>query len=200
MEKTSKARPEELALLFTNARTHGAWQDRPVPDELLHELWELVRWGPTGGNSGPLRVVFVKSAAAKEKLRPALAPMNVEKSMTAPVTAIIAHDVRFWEKLPQLFPARPEMKDRIAALPPDVREGMAVQSATLQAGYLILAARALGLDCGPMGGFERDKVDAAFFPDGAWRTTLLVNLGYGDPTKLFPRLPRLSFEEACRIA
>jgi 3-hydroxypropanoate dehydrogenase len=143
--------------------------------------------------------VFVKSAAAKEKLRPALAAGNVDKTMAAPATAIIAWDTEFYEKMPKLFPARAAMRDTVAGLPPEVRERMASQGAMLSAGYLILAARALGLDCGPMGGFEAPKVDQAFFPDGKWKSVLLINLGYGDSEKLFPRNPRLSFEEACRI-
>ncbi|APR81953.1 Nitroreductase [Minicystis rosea] len=189
-----------MKLLFTEARTHNAWLDRPVEDALLHRLHELVRMGPTGANTQPLRVVFVKSREAKERLRPTLKPLNVDKTMGAPVTAILAYDARFYDKIPQLFPARPEMKDQIAGLPEAVRTPMAVQSATLQAGYLILAARALGLDCGPMAGFDAAAVDAAFFADQDWKTLLLVNLGHGDPEKLFPRNPRLSFEEACRIA
>lgn len=197
--KNVVARDEELSLLFTEARTHNGWSDAPVDDSLLRRLYELTRWPPTGGNSQPLRVVFVRSAAAKERLRPALAPLNVEKTMTAPVTAILAYDAAWYEKLPQLVPARPEMHARMTALPSDARNRLAQQSATLQAGYLILAARALGLDCGPMGGFETDKVDAEFFPDGAWRTILLVNLGHGDATHLRPRNPRFGFDEACRI-
>lgn len=196
----SLAREEEVALLFTQARTYGAWLDRQVDDALLHRLYELTRTGPTGGNTQPLRVVFVKSASAKEKLREALAPTNVEKTMTAPVTAIIAFDVAFHLKLPQLFPGRPEMKEKLDVLPSQERERLALQSSTLQAGYLILAARALGLDCGPMGGFDAAKVNELFFPDGEWKSTLLINLGYGDRTKLFPRLPRLEFEDACKIA
>jgi 3-hydroxypropanoate dehydrogenase len=195
----SAARNEEIELLFTEARTHNAWQDRPIADADLRRLYELARMGPTGGNSQPLRVVFVRTAAAKEKLRPALFPLNLEKTMTAPVTAIIALDTEFYEKMPKLFPARPEMRDTLAGLPAAVRERMANQSATLQAGYLILAARALGIDCGPMAGFDAAKVDAAFFADGKWKTTLLINLGYGDRARLYPRNPRLEFEEACRI-
>lgn len=193
------SREEEIALLFTEARTHAAWLDRPVPDDLLERLYALVRMGPSGGNAQPLRLVFVKSPEAKERLRPALMPGNVDKTMSAPVTAIVAFDARYYDKLPQLFPARPETRDRIAGMPEALRDQLGIHSALLQAGYLILAARALGLDCGPMGGFEPAKVDAAFFPDSAWRSLLLVNLGYGDRDKLFPRLPRLSFEEACRI-
>ncbi len=193
------ARDEEIALLFTDARTHSHWLDRPVDDALLRRIYDLAKLGPTGGNSQPMRVVFVKSHTAKEKLRPALSPLNVDKTMSAPVTAIAAFDTEFYEQMPKLFPARPEMRDALAARPADARDRQAYQSATLQAGYLILAARAVGLDCGPMAGFDTAKVDAAFFADGKWKTTLLVNLGYGDTGRLFPRNPRLAFEEACRI-
>lgn len=192
------ASAETLDLLFNGARTHNAWLDRPVDDATLRRIYELTRMAPTGGNSQPLRVVFVKSAAAKERLLPAVSPGNVDKTRTAPVTAIIAHDVAFHEKLPELFPAY-DMRSVIAALPPEARLQMAFQGSSLQGGYLILAARALGLDCGPMGGFDRAKVDAEFFPDGAWRSNFLVNLGHGDPEKLYPRNPRLDFDEACRI-
>jgi 3-hydroxypropanoate dehydrogenase len=186
-------------LLFHEAHTHYAWLDRPVSDAMLHELWDLVKMGPTGGNLQPLRLVFVKSAAAKEKLIPALMPQNQEKTRTAPVTVIVAHDTAFHRKADQLMPVMPGMADKIEQLPPAVRDGMARQSSTLQAGYLILAARALGLDVGPMGGFDPSAVDKAFFPDGKWATSLVINLGYGDESKAFPRQPRLSFDEAARI-
>lgn len=190
---------EVLSTLFIEARTHGAFLDRPVDDGLLKRLYEITRMGPTASNTQPLRVLFVRSVEAKERLRPALSAGNVDKTMKAPVTAILAWDTAFYDKIPQLFPARPEMKTSIAGLPEAKREAMAVQSATLQSGYFIIAARALGLDCGPMSGFEADKLNAAFFADGSARSLLLVNLGYGDATKLHPRNPRLSFEEACRI-
>jgi len=190
---------DAIAVLFTDARTHSAWLDRPVDDATLRKVYDLSKWGPTGGNSQPMRAVFVKGQEAKARLKPALAPLNVDKTMGAPATVIVAFDPEFYEKMPRLLPARPEMRDVIAARPKEVRDRQAFQSATLQAGYLILAARALGLDCGPMGGFDAAKVDAAFFPDGKWRSTLLINLGYGDATKLSPRLPRLDFDEACRI-
>ena len=193
------ARDEEIALLFTDARTHSGWLDRPVDDALLRRIYDLAKLGPTGGNSQPMRVVFAKSQAAKERLRPALFPLNVDKTMAAPATAIIAFDTEFYEQMPKLFPARPEMREALASRPPEVRERQATQSATLQAGYLIIAARAFGLDCGPMGGFDPAKVDAAFFADWKWKTILLINLGYGDRAKLFPRNPRLAFEDACRI-
>jgi 3-hydroxypropanoate dehydrogenase len=186
-------------LIFGEARTHNVWLDRPVSDATLHELWDLLKWGPTTANLQPLRVVFVKTPAGKEKLFPTLMPQNVEKARTAPVTAIIAHDVAFYEKAGQLMPVMPGLAERFGGMPKPVTERMAFQSATLQAGYLILAARALGLDTGPMAGFDPAAVDKAFFPDGKWASTLVINIGYGDHSKLFPRQPRLSFDEACRI-
>lgn len=193
------ARAEELALLFTDARTHGAWLDGEVSEATLRRLYELTSAGPTGGNAHPLRVMFATTPAAKERLRPALQPQNVEKAMRAPVTAILAFDPAFHEYLPILFPARPAMREQLAAMPDAERDRLALLSATLQAGYLILAARALGLDCGPMGGFDRAQIDTTFFTETRWRSFLLVNLGYGDPSKLFPRLPRLAFEQACQV-
>lgn len=188
-----------LSHLFTDARTHHAWTDRAIPRETLERLYELVRMGPTSGNGQPIRIVFVESHEAKERLRPTLWPTNVEKTMTAPVTAILAFDAAFHEKMPQLFPARPGMRDQLATIPAEARDGMARQSATLQAGYLVVAARALGLDVGAMGGFDTNKVDATFLAGTTWRTFLLVNLGHGRADALLPRLPRLSFEEACRV-
>ncbi len=193
------ARDEELTLLFTEARTHNGWLDRPVDDATLRRLYGLARMGPTGGNTQPLRVVFTKTAAAKERLRPALAPANVAKAMSAPVTAIVAYDSRYFELMPKLFPARPDMRELQEKMPLERRTHLALLNSALQAGFLILAARALGLDCGPLGGFDTAKTDAEFFPDGRWRTTMLLNLGYGDATMLHPRNPRLDFEEACRI-
>lgn len=187
-----------LSTLFLDARTYQSWKDTPIDDETLQRIYELTRMGPTSANFLPLRVVYVKSAAAKERLRPALKPMNVDKTMQAPATAILAWDSQFQEYLPKLFPGR-DLKAHVESLPAAERESAATMNATLQAGYFILAARALGLDAGPMGGFEKKTVDEAFFPDGRWRSFLLVNLGHGDPARLFPRLPRLSFEEAGRI-
>jgi 3-hydroxypropanoate dehydrogenase len=189
---------DDLKLLFLDARTHSAWVDRPVPDALLRRLYDVLKMAPTGGNTQPVRVVFVKSQAAKEKLRPALSPGNVDKTMAAPATAIVAYDIDFHEKMPKLFPAR-DMKSSFAAMTVEKRERAAFMNSSLQGAYLIIAARAMGLDCGPMGGFDNAKVDAAFFPDGKWKSNFLVNLGYGDPSKLFPRHPRLDFDEACRI-
>ena len=188
-----------LQQIFGEARTHNGWLSEPVDDATLRSLYEALRLGPTAANSVPARIVFVKSPEAKERLRPCLAPLNVEKAMGAPATAIIAYDTRFHEKMPKLFPARPTMGEALSAMPPEQRDFFLLQNASLQAGYLILAARALGLDCGPMAGFDRDKIDAAFFADLPWKSILLVNLGHGDPTKLYPRNPRLDFDEACRI-
>jgi 3-hydroxypropanoate dehydrogenase len=186
-------------LLFLQARTHYGWQDRPVDDALLRRLYELARMAPTSGNTQPMRVVFVKSPEAKERLLPALAPGNVDKTKAAPVTAIVAYDTAFYELMPKLSPARPELRDVFAKMPDAVRERFGTMGGTLQGAYLLLAARSLGLDCGPMGGFDPAKLDAAFFPDGRWKSSFLINLGYGDPAKLQPRNPRLDFDEACRI-
>jgi 3-hydroxypropanoate dehydrogenase len=190
--------PETLARLFTEARTHNAWLDRPVTQETLRQVYELARMAPTAVNSQPLRLVFVTSREAKERLKPALSPGNVDKTMQAPATAIVAFDTAFHEQMPKLFPAR-DMKSVFAAMTPEAREQSAFMNGTLQAAYVILAARALGLDCGPMGGFDKAKVDEAFLQGTGWKSNLLVNLGYGDREKLFPRNPRLSFEDAARI-
>jgi 3-hydroxypropanoate dehydrogenase len=188
----------DINLLFLEARTHSAWLDRPVDEALLRRLYDTARMPPTSANSNPGRIVFVKSAAAKERLKPSLSPGNVDKTMAAPVTAIVAYDVEFYEKMPQLFPGR-DTKSAFAGMPAEKRDRFGLQNSSLQGAYIILAARALGLDCGPMGGFDAAKVDAEFFPDGKWKSNFLLNLGYGDPTKVFPRNPRLSFDEACRV-
>lgn len=187
-----------LAKLFLEARTQNRWLDTPVADAVLHELYALTKLAPTSANSQPLRVVFVKGAAAKARLRPALAPQNVEKTMTAPVTAIIAHDLAFYEQLPKLLP-HVDARSWFAHRPAEQIERAAFQGSSMQGAYLILAARALGLDAGPIGGFDAAKVDAEFFADSTWRSNFLVNLGYGDPAGVFPRSPRLEFDEACRI-
>jgi 3-hydroxypropanoate dehydrogenase len=189
---------EGLDLLFLKARTHGVWLDKPVDDALLKRAYDLARMGPTSANMCPMRIVFVKSKEAKEKLKPALDPGNVDKTIAAPATAIIAMDIRFYEKLPKLFPhadARAWFKD----LPENVLEYIALRNSSLQGAYFMLATRALGLDCGPMSGFDNAKVDAAFFAGTTVKSNFLCNLGYGDASKLYPRSPRLSFEEACRI-
>jgi 3-hydroxypropanoate dehydrogenase len=197
--------PDEMRLdagslnqLFVLARTHNKWFDRPIEEAVLRELYDLARLAPTSANSQPMRVVFVRSAEAKARLQPALAPKNVEKTMSAPVTAIVAHDLEFYEQLPKLVP-HADVKSWFAALPAEHIERAAYQGSSMQGAYLILAARALGLDAGPIGGFDRAAVDTEFFPGGQVRSNFLVNLGYGDPAGLFPRNPRLDFDEACRV-
>jgi 3-hydroxypropanoate dehydrogenase len=184
-------------LLLRKARTHRAWLDRPVPDDLLRRVYELAAEGPTSANCSPMRVLFVKSREAKERLRPALTPGNVDKTMQAPVTAIIGHDLEFYEQLPRLFPAA-DMRANFVGKP-ELIAATAFRNGSLQGAYLMLAARALGLDCGAMSGFDNAKVDAAFFPDGRVKSNFLCNLGYGDASKLGPRPPRLPFDDACRI-
>jgi 3-hydroxypropanoate dehydrogenase len=188
-----------LDQLFRAARTHFVWQPRPVTDALLAELFDLVKMAPTSGNCSPLRLVFVKTAEAREKLRGCLIEGNVEKTMTAPVTAILAYDTLFYEHMDQLYPPNPaEVKSWWRGEEHTGNE-TAFRNATLQGGYFILAARALGLDCGPMSGFDQAAVNKAFFPDGRYRSNFLCNLGYGVPERLHPRLPRFEFEQACRI-
>ena len=189
---------DTLDTLFLEARTFPGWTPRPVEEPLLRQLWSLARLPPTSANSNPARLVFVKSPEAKLRLKPALSPGNVDKTMAAPVTVIVAYDTRFAEHLPRLFPAR-DMKSIFDKMPPEAREKQAFMNSSLQGAYLILAARALGLDCGPMGGFDAAQVDAAFLAGTSWRSNFLMNLGYGDTAKLHPRSPRLDFEEACRI-
>jgi 3-hydroxypropanoate dehydrogenase len=189
---------ESLDLIFRQARTHTVWLDKPVDDALLAQVYDLAKMGPTSANMCPLRIVFVKSREAKEKLKPALDAGNVDKTMKAPVTAIVAMDIHFYEKLPKLFP-HADAKAWFKDLPEPVLEYVALRNGSLQGAYLMLAARALGLDCGPMSGFNNAKVDAAFFAGTTIKSNFLCNLGYGDASKLHPRSPRLSFDEACKI-
>ncbi len=187
-----------LDQLFRTARTHNAFQDRPVEDSQLRALYDLLKWAPTSANTSPARFVFVKSAEAKQKLAPALSEGNLAKTLAAPVTAIIGFDLDFHEKLPYLFP-HTDAKAWFDG-PREGRHEAAFRNGSLQGAYLILAARALGLDAGPMSGFDPAKVDEAFFAGTTIKSNFLVNLGYGDPSGIFPRLPRLSFDEAARIA
>ena len=186
-----------LDQLFFDARTHNEWQDRPVSDELLRELFDVLRWAPTSANCSPARIVFVKSPEAKAKLLPALIEGNVEKTRTAPVTAIIGHDLEFHEHLPRLFPHTDARSWFVGNEP--LIEATAFRNGTLQGAYLIMAARALGLDCGPMSGFDPDQVNEAFFAGTSTRVNFLCNLGYGRPEALFPRSPRFEFEDVCRV-
>jgi len=187
-----------LDLLFREARTHNAWLDKPVADDKLHELYELMKFAPTSGNSSPARFLFLRSKEAKQRLAPALMPGNLEKTMAAPVVAIVAHDLKFFELLPRLFPHSPGFKD-LFVNSPELAEVTAFRNGTLQGAFFILAARAVGLDCGPMSGFDNAKADAEFFAGTAIKSNFLCNLGYGDPSKLFPRSPRLAFDEACTL-
>jgi 3-hydroxypropanoate dehydrogenase len=187
-----------LDMIFREARTHNGWQDRPVSRDLLEEAVELAKMGPTAVNASPLRILFVASEEGKERLRPTLSPGNLDKTMAAPTTAILAHDLAFHEFLPRLFPhmdVKPMFVENA-----ELAAQTAVQNATLQAAYFLLALRAVGLDTGPMGGFDKDKIDAEFFAGTTLRSNLLVNIGYGDETKLFPRSPRLDFLEIAQFA
>jgi 3-hydroxypropanoate dehydrogenase len=188
---------QSLAQLFTAARTHNVFLDRTVSDELLQKAVELAKMGPTSANQSPMRVVFLRSHEAKERLRPALAPGNLDKTMGAPVVAITAYDEHFYEHLPYLFP-HADAKAWFASDPVKAARA-AFQNGTLQVAYLILALRAVGLDTGPMTGFDNAKVDAEFFPEGHVKSNVLINIGYGDAEKLFPRSPRLSFDQMAKI-
>jgi 3-hydroxypropanoate dehydrogenase len=187
-----------LDQLFRAARTQNKWQDRPVPDAKLHELYDLLKMGPTSANASPARFVFVRTPEGKAKLKEALSAGNLEKTMAAPVTVIVAHDLEFHDKLPVLFPHAPDAKSWFTSSP-SFAEQTAFRNGSLQGAYLILAARAVGLDAGPMSGFNTARVDELFFAGTRWKSNFLVNLGYGDATGLFERNPRLSFEEACRF-
>lgn len=195
MEKISDICLEQV---FYGARTHNKWRDKPIADSLLQDVYALMRLGPTSANCSPLRIFFLTSKEAKERLRPHLSPGNVDKTMAAPATALLAYDLEFYENLPFLFPFADakswfEGKKEFAA-------ETAFRNSTLQGGYFIIAARAYGLDCGPMSGFSNEGVDKEFFPEGRLKSNFLCNLGYGDPTGLpGPRAPRLSFDEACKI-
>tara|TARA_R110002049_G_scaffold18219_1_gene69942 strand:+ start:1696 stop:2286 length:591 start_codon:yes stop_codon:yes gene_type:complete len=186
-----------MELIFREARTHNVWLDQQVSDETLHELYDLMKFGPTSANCCPARIVFVRSREAKERLRPALAKGNVDKTMSAPVTAIIGYDLRFYDKLPELFPhtdARSWFTGN-----EELADATAKRNGSLQGAYLIIAARSVGLDCGPMSGFDQAKVDAEFFHGTNVRSNFLCNLGYGDASALHPRSPRLDFDEACTL-
>jgi 3-hydroxypropanoate dehydrogenase len=194
----SKASDDSLNLIFREARTCTSWLDLPVDDALLAQAYDLAKMGPTSANMCPMRIVFVKTKEAKEKLKPALDAGNVDKTMKAPVTAIIGMDVHFFDKMPQLYPPA-DAKAWFKDLPENVLEYIALRNSSLQGAYFILAARSLGLDCGPMSGFNNAKVDAAFFAGTTIKSNFLCNLGHGDKTKIYPRLPRLTFAEACKI-
>jgi 3-hydroxypropanoate dehydrogenase len=203
---------DALDQLFRKARTHSFWLAKPVDDDTLRKLYELMKWGPTSANGCPARILFLRTPEAKQRLVPALAPTNVEKVLSAPVTAIVGFDVRFYDRLPKLFPHAPSMKDMFEKSP-EFADVTARRNSSLQGAYLILAARSLGLDCGPMSGFDNAKVDEEFFGSAnqtaehdrelfPWtrvRSNFLCSIGHGDPSRLRPRNPRLDFEEACAL-
>jgi 3-hydroxypropanoate dehydrogenase len=197
MPITRRASDDALDLLFREARTYRSWKPEPVSTELLRQVYELAKWGPTANNACPMRIVFLHGEAAVARLLPALSSGNVEKSRTAAAVAIVAYDTEFFEKLPVLSP-HGDVRASFAGKPEYIKE-TAFRNGSLQGAYFMLAARALGLDCGPMSGFDTEKVNAEFFPDGKWRVNFVCNLGYGDPSDLRPRAPRLDFDEACVV-
>lgn len=193
----SKLDDNALDVIFRKARTHNAWLGKPVSDELLGQVYDLAKWGSTSTNSSPMRIVFIKSEAAKERIKPLLAPPNVARVMGAPVTAIIGMDMEFYEKLPVLSPhnnAKSWFVGNQALI-----ESTAFRNSSLQGAYFMLAARSLGLDCAPMSGFDNAKVDAEFFAGTTVKSNFICSLGYGDASKLYPRAVRLEFSEACRV-
>jgi len=193
------ADPDLLNRLFTHGRTFSHWLPRPVDDGLLMRAWNLARLGPTSANCQPLRILFVRSPEAKARLRACLAPGNVDKTMRAPVTALFAADSRFYDHLPRLYPHADARSWFAGEAQKALAEATAERNSSLQAAYFIIAARALGLDCGPMSGFDAECLNQAFFPDGRFKINFICNLGHGDPQSLHPRSPRLEFEDACRI-
>ncbi len=194
---TKRLSQEGVDQLFHKARTHNGWLDRPVSKAQLQELYDLARMGPTSANASPARFVFLTTPRAKARLIPALSPTNVDKTKEAPVTAIIAWDTEFHEQLPKLFP-HADFRSYFVGNDALIHE-TAFRNSSLQGGYFILAARALGLDVGPMSGFDAEKINAEFFPDGKWKVNFIANLGYGDESKLFPRSPRLEFHDAALV-
>jgi 3-hydroxypropanoate dehydrogenase len=194
---TGKVSDEALDVILREARSYSDYKPQPVGDETLRALYDLMKWGPTTANSQPLRIVFVRSAEAKERLRPALSSSNVKKTLSAPVVAILAYDIRFYEHLPKLY-ANPQARSWYETTPEAIRT-TALRNSSLQGAYFMIAARSLGLDCGPMSGFSNDKVDAEFFPDGRFKSNFLCCLGYGDGSGLDPRYYRFSFDEVCKI-
>lgn len=188
---------DALGQLFLSARTQNGWLDKPVPDRMLREIYDIAKMGPTSMNTQPMRVLFLRSREAKQRLAPALSPTNLDKTIAAPVTAIIARDTQFYEYMPEIW-HKPGARENFAGNAA-LAQATAQRNATLQGAYLMIAARALGLDCGPMSGFDGARVNAEFFPDGRCQADFLCNIGYGDTSKLFDRQPRHAFERACRL-
>ena len=197
-EEVSRADPATLRLILTDARTQNVWQQRDVADDLLKEIYQIMKMGPTSANCCPARIVFLKSQASRERLRSALKPNNIDKTMSAPVTAIIAYDTAFWKHAETMFPQNPGAQLTFKDNP--TGSGIAAfRNGSLQGAYFLIAARAVGLDCGPMSGFDNALVDDEFFPDTTLKSNFLCNLGYGDASKTFKRLPRFDFDEVCEI-
>jgi 3-hydroxypropanoate dehydrogenase len=193
--------PDVIASIFGNARSFNGWKDKDVSDEQLRHVYEHMKWGPTSVNCSPARIVFVRTPEAKSRLKVALAPGNVDKAMNAPVVAIVGYDTHFHEKLPTLFPANPAVKGWFEGEEKKAfAEATAFRNGTLQGAYLMLAARAVGLDCGPMSGFNNATVDATFFAGTSIKSNFICGIGYGDPAKVHPRGPRLGFDEVCQVA
>lgn len=188
-----------LDTIFRSARTFSHWTDAVVPDRLLRQVYALARLGPTSANSSPGRFLFITSPEGRQRLKPHLSPGNVEKTMSAPCTVVVATDPQFFEAVPRLFPHAPEFRKMFESLPDQGAEH-ALRNGSLQGAYLIIAARSLGLDCGPMSGFDPRGIDEEFFSSNGWKANFLLNLGYGDPVGMPPRLPRLAFQEACEFA
>ena len=187
-----------LHQLFIDARTRNGWVEETLPESLMRAVYDLTKWGPTSANCSPARFVFIGSAEGKAKLKPYLAPGNVDKTMSAPWTVIVASDPKFYDKIPELFPHNPDAAKWFSGMPDGGTEA-AFRNGTLQGAYLMMAARALGLDCGPMSGFDNAGVDRVFLSESGWKSNFLVNLGHGTDKDLLPRLPRLSFESACQV-
>lgn len=191
------ADPDTIRLLFTEARTHYGWQERDVSEATLRELYEIAKMGPTSMNQQPMRILFVRSSEAKDRLEPCLFPANKPKMRTAPVTAIVAYDLNFWEELPVVFPPNPDASD-IFRNNSTAAQINAFRNGTLQAAYVMLAARAVGLDVGGMSGFDNAKLDEEFFHGTSLKSNFLINLGYADTAKIFRRLPRLDYDTVCQ--
>lgn len=197
MQNNEALNEQSLDTLFRTARSHNGWQDKPVSDAQLKQMYDLMKWGPTSANSCPARLVFVTSDAAKQRLKPSLQEGNIEKSMTAPVVVIIGMDMEFYEEFGILFP-HTDAKSWFVGKPEKIKQA-AFRDSSLQAAYMMMAARSLGLDCGPMSGFDNEKLDAEFFPDGRIKSNFICGLGYGDESKLHPRLARLDYDRVCQI-
>lgn len=197
MQNNEALNDSALDIIFRTARSHNGWQDKSVSDEQLKQVYDLMKWGPTSANSCPARLVFVKSEAAKQRLKPSLQEGNVEKSMTAPVVVIIGMDMEFYEEFRTLFP-HADAKSWYVGKPEKIQQA-AFRDSSLQAAYMMIAARSIGLDCGPMSGFDNVMLDAEFFPEGRIKSNFIIGLGYGDESKLYPRLARLDYERVCQV-